>query len=124
MILQMNETTFPTLFRIAMDYLPIQATSVPLECIFSSSSETDTKKRNRIHPILMEALQMLKCGLKNNQLDFTRGLQTSENMLYEDEPDVTDLLSGLLKGSDVEAVMDKIIGDISDEDDGGDVLEL
>jgi hypothetical protein len=120
----MNETTFPTLFRIAMDYLPIQATSVPSERIFSSSSETDTKKRNRIHPILMEALQMLKCGLKNNRLDFGRGLQTSENMLYDDEPDVTDLLSGLLEGSDVQAVMDKIIGDISDEDDGGDVLEL
>jgi len=120
----MNETTFPMLFRIAMDYLPIQATSVPSERIFSLSSETDTKKRNCIHPILMEALQMLKCGLKNNRLDFTRGLQTSENMLYEDEPDVTDLLSGLLKGSNIEAVMDKIIGDISDEDDGGDVLEL
>jgi hypothetical protein len=53
---QLNEKTFPTLFTIAMNYLPIQASSVPSERVFSSSAETDTKKRNRIHPILMEAL--------------------------------------------------------------------
>ena len=47
-ILKTNHETFPTLFKIAMDYLPIQASAVPCEQIFSSSAETDTKKRNRI----------------------------------------------------------------------------
>ena len=41
---QANERTYPTIFKIAMDFLPIQASAVPCEHIFSSSSETDTKK--------------------------------------------------------------------------------
>lgn len=58
---QLSASTFPTFFSIALDYLPIQASSVPSERVFSSSAETDTAKRNRI-PALMEALQMLKFG--------------------------------------------------------------
>ena len=56
-----------------MDYLPIQATSVPCERVFSSAKETDTAKRNRISPMLMEALQMLKFMLKKQRLNFMAG---------------------------------------------------
>jgi hypothetical protein len=84
---QMKRKTFPTIFRIAMDYLPIQASAVPCERIFSSSAETDTKKRNRISPTLMEALQMLKFHLKKDRLNFTKGWATSHQQLLEDEPD-------------------------------------
>ena len=45
-----------------MDYLPVQASAVPSERVFSSSAQTDTARRNRINPLLMEALQMLKFG--------------------------------------------------------------
>lgn len=72
---------------MAMDYLPIQASAVPCERVFSSSAETDTKKRNRISPRLMEALQMLKFHLKKERLHFTRGWVTSQKLLLEDEPD-------------------------------------
>ncbi|KAI6101602.1 hypothetical protein EDD16DRAFT_1432758, partial [Pisolithus croceorrhizus] len=58
------------LFAIAMDYLPIQASSIPCERVFLSSTEMDTKKHNQISPILMEALQMLKYHLKQEWLDF------------------------------------------------------
>ncbi|OJA12305.1 hypothetical protein AZE42_10248 [Rhizopogon vesiculosus] len=68
---------FPTIFWMVMDYLPIQASAVPCECVFSSSVETDTKKCNRISPSLMEALQMLKFHLKKEHLNFTRGWITS-----------------------------------------------
>ena len=69
---QANESVFPTLFAMAMDYLPIQSLSVPCERAFSSSAEMDTKKRNRIHPTLMEALQLLKYAYKmKGSLDFT-----------------------------------------------------
>lgn len=65
-----------------MDYLPIQASSVPSERVFSSSAETDTVRRNRISPILMEALQMLKFSFKQaGDFDFTAGLVLREGEL-------------------------------------------
>lgn len=70
-----------------MDYLPIQASSVPSERVFSSSAETDTKKRNRISVILMEALQMLKYDIKKCQLSFTEKTKLDQHVLLEDEPD-------------------------------------
>lgn len=66
---------------MALDYLPIQASSVPSERVFSSSAETDTKRRNRIKPELMEALQMLKFSLKGQRLDFGAGAVSSEGSL-------------------------------------------
>jgi hypothetical protein len=76
---QANRTEYPTLFSIAMDYLPIQATSVPCERVFSSAKETATPKRNRMTPVLMEALQMLKHLLKKKRLNFMEGWSTSED---------------------------------------------
>ena len=58
-----------------MDYLPIQASAVPSKRVFSSSAETDTKKCNRINPVLMEALQMLKFALKRDRLPHVPLLQ-------------------------------------------------
>ncbi|KIK12505.1 hypothetical protein PISMIDRAFT_18700 [Pisolithus microcarpus 441] len=84
---EVNRMQFPTLFAIAMDYLPIQASSIPCERVFSSSAEMDTKKRNQIGPILMEALQMLKYHLKQEQLDFMVNWTISPESLVEDEPE-------------------------------------
>ncbi|KIK24282.1 hypothetical protein PISMIDRAFT_82657, partial [Pisolithus microcarpus 441] len=61
---------YPTLFLMAMDYLPIQGSAVPCEWIFLSSAKMDTKKWNHIKPVLMEALQMLKFFYKKSCLDF------------------------------------------------------
>jgi hypothetical protein len=83
---------------MAMDYLPIQASDVPCECVFSSSAETDTKRRNHIHPDLIEALQMQKFLLKKARLNFTAAWITMEKEMLEDEPD-HDLLSILLEGN-------------------------
>ena len=49
-----------------MDYLPIQATSVPCERVFSSSAETITKKRNHLGADLIEALQILKYSARES----------------------------------------------------------
>jgi len=101
-----------------MDYLPIQASAVPSERVFSSSSETDTKKRKRIHPILMEALQMLKFALKKEHLDFSVGWMTSEDAMYEQEADDSaDLLSLLLSDADAEGILDRIIVSFGDDPD-------
>ncbi|KIK41148.1 hypothetical protein CY34DRAFT_13247 [Suillus luteus UH-Slu-Lm8-n1] len=75
---EVAETSFPTIFGIAMDHLPIQASAVPCERVFSSSSETDTKKRNRTSLVLMEALQVVKFLLKKERLNFTKGWAASQ----------------------------------------------
>ena len=67
-----------------MDYLPIQASLVPCEQVFSSSAETMTKHRNRISPILMEALQMTKFFLKKERLNFMNGWITPEKEMQQD----------------------------------------
>jgi hypothetical protein len=106
-------------FDMSLDFLPIQASAVPSERVFSSSSETDTKKRNRINPVLMEALQMLKFALKQSRLDFTKGWATSELLLEELEPESgKDLLADLL-GLNSEDAIDTIIRDFG-EDSGDD----
>jgi hAT family C-terminal dimerisation region len=87
---------------MALDFLPIQASAVPSEQVFSSSAETDTKKRNCINPVLMEALQMLKFTLKKARLNFTDGWITPEMVMWEWEPE-EDSLSAFLRanGEDV-----------------------
>jgi hAT family C-terminal dimerisation region len=97
---QANRTEFPTLFSIAMDYLPIQATSVPCERVFSSAKDTDTAKRNRISPVLMEALQMLKYLLKKERLNFMKGWSTSEAAMSGASKATDDLGSLFVDDSD------------------------
>jgi hAT family protein len=111
---QANRDTYPTIFAIAMDYLPIQASSVPCERVFSSSAETDTKRRNRINPLLMEALQMLKFQLKKDRLDFTAGWATLEKQMEVDDPE-EDLLQKVLQENSVD--WDSVIKTINKDDD-------
>ena len=83
---------------MALDYLPIQASLVPSECVFSSSTKTDMKRQNQIHPVLMEALQMLKFSLKQQWLNFTEGWAVTEDELEyyaDDDKDSADLLEKL-----------------------------
>ena len=116
MLRQANETRFPTLFAIALDYLPIQASAVPCEQVFSSSGETDVKRRNRIHPMLMEALQMLKFSLKQTRLNFMKGWMSKERDITEtgvdDEPDLLATLSSGTSNSD------RVVAAVCDDEDG------
>ena len=76
-----------------MDILPIQASSVPCERVFSSSKETVTARRNSLTPKLMEALQLLKFSTKQGRgVSFTKGLDKDEE------------LTGLVEGEEAEAV--------------------
>jgi hypothetical protein len=106
---------------IAMDHLPIQATSVPCERIFSSSAETDTKRRNRISPLLMEALQMMKYHYKKERIHFTEGWVTSDRLMSEDDPDPDhpDLLVKLVESNlaNSQSGFDKIMETIVNDED-------
>jgi hypothetical protein len=89
-----------------MDILPIQASSVPCEQIFSSSKETTTLWHNQIKPHPMKQLQMLKYSTKSDLgLDFagrfdtaqqTKELEKMNNIDVETPEDVNAFASGLL----------------------------
>jgi hAT family C-terminal dimerisation region len=72
--MQEREHRYPRLFAIAMTVLAVPATSVPSERVFSSSAQTDTPRRNKLSPVTMEALQVLKFNCRNGVLDFASGI--------------------------------------------------
>lgn len=102
---------------MAMDYLPIQASAVPCERVFSSSSETDTRRRNRISSLLMEALQMLKFYFKKERLNFTKDWVVTEKEMTQDHQEL-DLLAKLFEGNyqdGLDRVLHAINGDEFEE---------
>ena len=105
---------------MAMDYLPIQASSVPCERVFSSSAETDTNRRNRLSPLTMEALQILKFHLKKARLTFTEGWVTSTKQMTDDDPDV-DL--GVLLDGNFQDNLDEVMDSINASEREGEVQE-
>ena len=70
---------------------------------------------NRISPILMEALQMLKFHLKKERLNFTEAWMTSEKQMTEDDPDDCDHLANLL-WSDFQDGVDQLVNLINDDE--------
>src|SRR5216684_7635445 len=119
--IQINKAEFPTLFGIALDYLPIQASSVPCERVFSTTKETNTLKRNCIHPVLIEALQTLKFSLKKERFNFTGGWQmVLSKMKGKGNTGTTkDLLAHLLT-RDHQATTNTLLHALSDSDDEDD----
>jgi hypothetical protein len=72
---------YPCVYRLALDVLPIQASAVPCERVFSSGKLTVTPRRSRISGELMEALQVLKFSIRyGNCLDFTEGLDSGTEL--------------------------------------------
>ena len=73
---------YPRIFRLAMDIIPIQASSVPCERVFSSGKETMAPRRRRISANLMEALQILKYSIKKGRpLNFTQGMNWTDELI-------------------------------------------
>jgi hypothetical protein len=57
---QSKQGIFPLLWKIAFDVLPVQASAVPCERVFSSSKETNALRRSSLSRIVMKILQFLK----------------------------------------------------------------
>ncbi|PPR02335.1 hypothetical protein CVT24_011678 [Panaeolus cyanescens] len=76
---QERQFRFKLLFKASLDILPIQASAVPSEQVFSSSKETDTMRRSSLGQIKMEQLQMLKYRYRTDRLSFTEHLMCTEH---------------------------------------------
>jgi hypothetical protein len=76
--LQDCEKKYPFLFEVGLDILPVQASAVPCERIFSSSKETCTVRRSLLSASLLEILQILKQLYREERLDFTSHWIASE----------------------------------------------
>jgi hypothetical protein len=64
-----------------MDIIPIQASSVPCERVFSSGKLTMTPRRSRISTKLMESLQIMKFSIrKGRTLNFTEGTSWEDEL--------------------------------------------
>ena len=78
-----------------------------------------TKRRNRISPVLMKALQMVKFFLKKDLLNFMKGWMTSTTQMAVDVDD-DDVLAMIVnnnidhKGLDL--YIDHVIGVIGNEE--------
>jgi hypothetical protein len=63
-----HSVVYPTLARMARDYLAVPGSSTASERQFSSARHISTDFRNRITPALFEAVQVLKGGYKGGTL--------------------------------------------------------
>ncbi|KZT31683.1 hATC-domain-containing protein, partial [Sistotremastrum suecicum HHB10207 ss-3] len=75
-----NSQRYPILARIALDVLPVQASSVACERLFSSAKLTATDLRSRLGTDEFEQLQLLKFAWKREMFDMAK-----ENERYEEE---------------------------------------
>jgi hypothetical protein len=66
---QTHSKIYPTLARIALDVLPVQASSVPCERLFSAGKEIADDRRARLGAERFEELQMLKFSWRDSQVD-------------------------------------------------------
>ena len=69
----------PLLFPVALDILPVQASAVPCERMFSSSKETCGLRRSLLSASTLEVLQVLKQLYDDEQLNFSSRLLAKED---------------------------------------------
>jgi len=80
---QANRHVYPVMYRVALDVLPMQASAVPSERVFSSSKETMTARRANLSPQMMEVLQILKYAFRHDRMDFLHSFVATEADLRE-----------------------------------------
>ncbi|KAF5387473.1 hypothetical protein D9757_007824 [Collybiopsis confluens] len=67
-----HQDLYPTLSRIARDYLAIQGSATPSERAFSGGALTGTKLRHSLRPEMFQALQILKGAYQNGHISATQ----------------------------------------------------
>ena len=100
-----------------MDIIPIQASSVACEQVFSSGKQTMTPRRGRISAQLMEALQILKFAIRKEE-----PLKLSD-MTWKEELKEFERLAWAAPPSDAEAYGRNLEDDKGDSDIVGELDE-
>jgi hAT family C-terminal dimerisation region len=67
---QQHAQVYPTLTHIALDVLPVAASSVPCERLLSGGQQIATDCRTRLGSDRFEQLQILKFGWRKSIVDF------------------------------------------------------
>ena len=117
---QWNANRYDVWASLARDMLPIMASSVSSERAFSSAGITISKRRNRLKPDIVEALQFLKCSYHRNLL-FREEASTQhevDELEYEDE-DIEEVVDEKGDAADKGVVNVEVI-----EDDDVDVVDI
>lgn len=104
--LQQHAHKYPTIARIALDILPVMATSVPSERLFSSSGQTADDQRSRLGAERFEQAQIMKWHWKEDALDFAKA-----NQNFVEAVDLSEF-EAFLQREDEEAELDRLCSDI------------
>lgn len=86
--LQENAERYPTLARIAIDVLPVQASAVACERLFSAGKHIANVTRSRLDNSKFEQLQILKNAWRKDLKDLAR---ENEDFVEEVPGDITDV---------------------------------
>ena len=111
-----NGPHYPVWALLARDFLSIMASSVSSERAFSSAGITISKRRNRLKADIVEALQCLKCLIKQDLLfQDTDDPSVAAEIMGERQPDVQD-----------DSGWDDLVEDLEDDevDDDSDEVNL
>ena len=101
--MQNNHKLYPILGRIALDILPIPASSVPCERLFSAAKEIADNHRARLGQKKFEELQVMKSAWHNDIQDLA-----TWNSAFVEEVDQLDEFQGLLDCDVWQSELDKL----------------
>ena len=115
---QWNAARYPVWASLARDYLPVMASSVSSERAFSSAGITICKRRSRLKPDIVEALQFMKC-IYHRELLFHEEPSTA----FEAEESFGNTGGAVEEAGGVggEKCWDELLGDLEDDESFQDV---
>ena len=89
-----NAHRYPVWASLARDYTSIMASSVSSERAFSQGGLTITKRRSRLKGDIVEALQCIKCGIRQDLLfrdaPPSSAMETTLNQVEEDDSEMIE----------------------------------
>ena len=91
-----HQSQYPTLSRMARDYLAIQGSATPSERAFSGGRLTGTKRHNHLNYEAFTGLQLLKSAYRNGHISAADGAtQHLDALIAALEDDIDDDLPSL-----------------------------